>query len=114
MEREKEVELKLRTEVEKLGGVFWKFTSPGNTGVPDRIAIFPDCRLVFVELKTAVGRLSPLQKYQIRRLIELRQQVCIVRGEKGAQSFLYDMKAHSLKSIDYRSDGDIVPLEEAK
>lgn len=114
MEREKEIEQKLRAEIEKLGGVFWKFTSPGNDGVPDRIAIFPDCRLVFVELKKSTGKLSAVQRYQINRLVNLKQQVCVVRGESGAQSFLYDMKDHSMKSMDYRADGDVIPLEADK
>ena len=38
---EKEIEKILVTEVKKLGGKAYKFVSPGNSGVPDRIVIFP-------------------------------------------------------------------------
>ena len=40
--REKDIERILVTEVKKLGGRAYKWTSPGNDGVPDRIVIFPD------------------------------------------------------------------------
>ena len=108
--REKDTEAWIRKEVEKLGGVFLKFTSPGNDGVPDRIAIFPDSRLVFVELKKKTGKLTKIQEYQISRLVCLHQQVCVVRGRRAAEEFMRDMKDHSMESIDYGPDGDDLPL----
>ena len=66
--REKEIEKILVNEVKRLGGRAYKWTSPGNDGVPDRIVILPDTRVIFVELKTDTGVLSPLQKVQISRL----------------------------------------------
>lgn len=105
MDRERDVEKWLKKEIEGLGGEFWKFTSPGRDGVPDRIAIFPDGRIVFVELKTERGRLSKVQAYVCKRLIDMRQQVCIVFGMKGAREFLTDMMGRSTLSIDYFPDG---------
>ena len=35
----------------KLGGRAFKWVSPGQAGVPDRICIFPGGRVLFVELK---------------------------------------------------------------
>ena len=75
-----------------MGGVFWKFTSPGRAGVPDRLAVFPDGRVVFVELKTETGRLTKLQKAVQKQLIDLWQQVCTVYGMDGAREFLEDVK----------------------
>ena len=92
--REKDIETWLKAGVEKLGGLFLKFISLGNDGVPDRIAIFPDGRIVFVELKTRRGRLSAVQEYQIDRLIGLHQQVCVVYGQADAEAFLQDMQRH--------------------
>ena len=40
--REKDIEKVLVAEVKKLGGRAYKWTSPGNDGVPDRIVIFPE------------------------------------------------------------------------
>lgn len=68
MESEKIVEAYLRDRMKAIGGIAYKWTSPGNAGVPDRICVFADGRIVFVELKGASGRLSPLQKRQLERL----------------------------------------------
>ena len=75
---EKEVEKILVSEVKKLGGRAYKWASPGNDGVPDRIVIFPNRAPVFVELKTERGRLSSLQRVQCKRLKELGQDVRVV------------------------------------
>lgn len=70
--KESEIERVLVEEVKRLGGRAYKWTSPGNDGVPDRIVFLPDTRVIFVELKTDTGRLSPLQKIQIDRLKKIR------------------------------------------
>lgn len=101
MEREKEVEARVKRGIEEMGGLFLKFTSPGNDGVPDRIAVLPKGRIIFVELKTGAGRLSKLQRFQIRRLLKLRQQVCVVRGMEAADSFLLDVSNGLISSYDY-------------
>ena len=49
--RERDIEKCLVSEVKKLGGRAYKWTSPGNDGVPDRIVIFPGRPPVFVGLK---------------------------------------------------------------
>ena len=46
--RESEIEKILVYEVKKLGGIAYKWVSPGNDGVPDRIVVFPDRKPVFV------------------------------------------------------------------
>lgn len=85
--RESEIEKILTSEVKKLGGRAYKWVSPGNDGVPDRIVIFRNGEPVFVELKSETGRLSPLQEVQIRRLAELGQQVEVVKGISGLADF---------------------------
>ena len=88
---EKEIEKVLTSEVKKLGGRAYKFVSPGNNGVPDRMVIFPGQAPVFVELKTEKGQLSALQKIQIGRLRDLGQQVEVVRGIRGVARFFEDL-----------------------
>ena len=44
-------EQKLTRAVKALGGLCWKFVSPGHSGVPDRIVILPGGAILFVELK---------------------------------------------------------------
>lgn len=88
--REKDIEKVLVAEVKKLGGRAYKWTSPGNDGVPDRIVIFPGRAPVFVELKTDTGKLSALQKVQIGRLRELGQKVYVAYGINGVSQFFQD------------------------
>lgn len=38
---ETDIEYKLRDKVKALGGRAYKFVSPGNAGVPDRLVVLP-------------------------------------------------------------------------
>lgn len=89
--QEKEIEKILVCEVRKLGGRAYKWVSPGNDGVPDRIVILPDTRPIFVELKTDTGKLSALQKVQIDRLRKLGQWVEVIKGIDGLSQFFQDL-----------------------
>ena len=76
---EKELEKYFVSEIKKLGGLCYKFVSPGNSGVPDSIVVLPGA-VHFVELKTKKGRLSPLQKRQIKKLNGLGQMTWVLFG----------------------------------
>lgn len=80
--RESSIESKLVRMVRERGGLCFKFVSPGNPGVPDRIVITPVGRTVYVELKTEVGRLAAIQKWQHE---ELRKRGADVRTLKGLE-----------------------------
>lgn len=82
--RERDIESKLRRVIEKYGGLFFKFVSPGNDGVPDRIAVLPDGQTWFIELKALSGRLSPIQEWQIDRLKAKGAKVAVIKGEQEA------------------------------
>ncbi len=75
--KETTVEQHLVKKIKAVGGVAWKFVSPGNNGIPDRIAILPGGRVWFIELKrpkTAAhpeGKLRPLQIFAARTLTDL-------------------------------------------
>lgn len=60
--REKTVENYLVWKVELMGGKAFKFTSPANRGVADRVVCLPDGTTWFIELKSPTGRRSELQK----------------------------------------------------
>ena len=64
MERESKIEEWLNTQIKNLGGKSYKFISPGNPGVPDRIYLLPGGKVYFVELKKVTGRLSNTQVWQ--------------------------------------------------
>ena len=50
--KESQIEAKLVRLVRQHGGLCYKFVSPQNPGVPDRIVITPQGHTVYVELKT--------------------------------------------------------------
>ncbi|QNM07187.1 VRR-NUC domain-containing protein [Wansuia hejianensis] len=85
---EKEIERVLVEQVKRLGGRAYKWVSPGNDGVPDRIVILPGERPCFVELKTETGKLSRLQELQIGRLRKLGQDVRVLHGIQEVDAFL--------------------------
>lgn len=89
--REKDIEKWLGERLKKLGCLYFKFVSPMNPGVPDRIVILPGGRTVYVELKTEVGRLSNVQRWQIGRMRAMGADVRQVRGMDGARAFLREV-----------------------
>ena len=86
--KESEIEARLVRGVKALGGVAYKFVSPGNVGVPDRLVVLPGGRVIFVELKAEGGRLSPMQRQQLARLRRLGADACKVKSETGVARFL--------------------------
>lgn len=64
------IEARLKERVKQIGGRCVKWISPGWSGVPDRIVLMPEGRIVFAELKQAGKKERPLQK---RRQAQLRE-----------------------------------------
>ena len=85
--KESELERILVEEVRKEGGKAYKWVSPGNDGVPDRIVFFPGGDVYFVELKTETGTVSAQQDIQLKTLARLDQAAMVVRGIKGLIGF---------------------------
>lgn len=81
--REKAVEEYLRNQIKALGGKAYKFVSPGNAGVPDRLVCLPGSRVVFVELKAPGKKPTALQKKKQAELAKLGQQVFVVDSKAG-------------------------------
>ena len=65
---ERTVERYLKTRIENLGGICWKFTSPGNTGVPDRCIEINGLHCYVETKRPKGGRLSDMQKWRIKQL----------------------------------------------
>lgn len=81
---EKEVEAMLRKRVNNMGGLFYKFVSPGNNGVPDRIAVLPGGRIWFIELKNDTGKPAKLQEWVIKQLRMRGANAIVISGKKEA------------------------------
>ena len=56
--KESEIEKYFCWAVQRLGGITYKFRSPTQRGVTDRIACLPGGVTLFVELKAPNGKLS--------------------------------------------------------
>lgn len=90
--RERDVEQRLVRKIKNMGGCAYKWVSPGNNGVPDRIVVLPGRAPIFVELKTDTGRLSPVQIVQIDRLMQLGQDVRVLHGCSEVDDFIEAMR----------------------
>ncbi|WP_353892923.1 VRR-NUC domain-containing protein [Proteinivorax hydrogeniformans] len=91
--KEREVELKLKKDVEGIGGFCLKFTSPGMAGMPDRLVLFPRGRLFFVELKAPGEKLRPLQLKRKEQLEKLGFKVYVIDSYRSIELFLQEVMA---------------------
>ncbi|MBI6549912.1 VRR-NUC domain-containing protein [Xenorhabdus lircayensis] len=85
--REDVIERHLVNEVKKLGGIAYKFVSPGRRGVPDRVVVLPNGRVVFVECKAPGEKPRPDQLREHERLRALGQTV-VVLDSKNVEGIL--------------------------
>lgn len=76
--REKAIEQKLTLMVKKRGGICPKFVSPSFAGMPDRIALLPDGRIGFVEVKAPGEKPRPLQTARHKLLRKLGFKVFVL------------------------------------
>ena len=88
---EKEIERRMVIEIKKRGGLCYKFTSPNNPGVPDRIVITPDGKVIFVELKTEIGRLAKIQRWQVSEMRQRGADVRVVKGWAAVKAFIEEV-----------------------
>jgi hypothetical protein len=89
--KESYIENYLVRKVKENNGLCLKFVSPGNPGVPDRIVITPDGRTIYVELKTEVGRLAKIQKWQRSELEKRGADVRVLFGMDAVKEFLREV-----------------------
>ena len=85
---EKELEEKFKNAVKAAGGRAFKFVSPGNDGVPDRLAVLPGGHIGFVELKQKGKKPTKLQTKQMQRLKDLGCFVYLLDDEKDIDSVI--------------------------
>ena len=96
--RESAIEARLVRRVRERGGLCYKFVSPGNRGVPDRLVIAPDGRVFFVELKSQNGRLSKLQKFQMSELKARNVDVYVLYSVEHVEEFMREVMSECAQS----------------
>lgn len=82
MESEKQIEQYLVKRVKELGGKAYKFVSPGNAGVPDRLVCLPGGRIIFIELKAKGRKSRPLQLKKQKELRDLGFEVLVIDSKE--------------------------------
>lgn len=97
--KESDIERWLVTQIGALGGIADKFVSPGNPGVPDRLIVLPNGRVIFAELKTEMGRLSGIQKWQRQRYQKMGVDYRVIKGMKAARELVKELKAELQKEV---------------
>ena len=89
---ERDVEQRLYNGIRALGGLAYKFTSPGRRSVPDRICILPGGRVWFVECKRPGAVPTEQQAREMRRLRLLGCQVAVVDSYMSVDRLLGEME----------------------
>tara|TARA_Y100001972_G_C7653727_1_gene328922 strand:+ start:546 stop:785 length:240 start_codon:yes stop_codon:yes gene_type:complete len=77
---EQQIQKKRIEELEAEGYYVIKLIKTNKNGIPDIIALPPDCEVLFSEVKKPKGRLSILQEYRIKELKEHGFKTEIYRG----------------------------------
>ena len=90
--KESKVERQLIDGVKALGGMTFKFISPGRAGVPDRIVILPGGAVHFVELKAEGGIASKQQRRMLAELGRLDVTALILTGREQVAYYLDNLR----------------------
>lgn len=88
---ESKIENRLKKEVKKMGGLSLKFSSPGMSGMPDRLVLLPKGRIFFIELKAPGKTLRPLQIKRKEQLENLGFKVYVIDSYEKIDEFLQEV-----------------------
>lgn len=86
--REKVIEEYLRDQIKAIGGIAYKFVSPGNVGVPDRLVVLPGGHVIFAEMKAPGGKLTSMQQNQISKIRMRDADVWVLASKQEVDVFI--------------------------
>ena len=84
--RESNIEQYLIKKVKERNGLCIKLV--GLVGIPDRMVLLPIRIIIFVETKTATGKLSPLQKWWQKTLVKLGFTHLVIRSKEEVNTLI--------------------------
>lgn len=90
--KKRAIERYLANKVKQLGGKSFKFVSPGNAGVPDRIVIIPGGHIFFIELKAPGKKPRKLQVVIMNQLKKLGCNVLTIDSKEQVNRFIDEAK----------------------
>tara|TARA_R100001129_G_scaffold1813_2_gene1833 strand:+ start:7907 stop:8149 length:243 start_codon:yes stop_codon:yes gene_type:complete len=78
---EQEIQRKRIKELEEEGYYVIKLIKTNKNGIPDVVAIPPNCNVIFSEIKTKKGKVSKLQEYRLKELKKHGVKTEVYRGD---------------------------------
>jgi len=97
---EKQVEQYLVKKVRDLGGIAYKFTSPGRRHVPDRLVLFPGGRILFVECKRPGAKATKGQAYELHRISNLGFEALVIDSKEKIDDLIDELIAGVAEEFD--------------
>jgi hypothetical protein len=91
MIKERDVERYFKAQLEKRGALVFKFVSPGQAGVPDRVVLLPGGRVVFAEMKAPGEKPRPLQRAVFARMARAGHPVYIIDSREAVKKFMEEV-----------------------
>ena len=88
---EKDIERKIVAYAKSKGCLCYKFTSPAQRAVPDRVIVTPHGVVGFLEVKRPGNKPTPLQNHELEKLAD---QSCFAEWHdsvEGAKKFIDDL-----------------------
>jgi len=92
--REKDLEAYLNDQFRKEHLPFIKFVPDNIPGMPDRMVLLPDGKVIWVEMKALHGKLSPIQELRHLQLEAAGQTVAVINTKTSAGEFVKKIKGH--------------------
>lgn len=89
---ERFIERKLTEKVREVGGLCFKFTSPGVVGVPDRLVLLNKGKIAFVEVKKPGEELRPIQAKRKKQIEALGFKVYVLDGLEKIGGIIDDIR----------------------
>lgn len=90
MGKESVIEHYLKTQAEKNGFICYKFVSPANDGVPDRVLIGHGLTF-FVELKAPGEKPRALQEYTFKKMREYGAIVYVIDSKEKVNALINNL-----------------------
>jgi hypothetical protein len=89
--RERDVEQYLVQALDGIGIPCLKFHPDSKVGMPDRVCLLPDNKVLWIELKTDGGKLAMVQRLRHKELAEHGQSVRVVWNKSDADTLVAEL-----------------------